>query len=114
MSVLMPRKPSSTEITGRIIRFEQRGRAGRPQQPSRTPVPELPATALGEYADGDDDRNDYRHRMKTNAATLVVVALLIWGGLWLADAIAQLRKTQDCVLTGRRNCAPIVVPEHIR
>lgn len=49
--------------------------------------------------------------MKTNAATLVVVAVLIWCGLWLADTIAQFRKNQDCVLSGRSNCAPIAVPE---
>lgn len=110
----MPRKSSSTEISGRIIPFEPRGRAGRPQQPSRTPVPEPPVIGLGAHADPEDDRNDYRHRMKTNAAALVVVALLIWAGLWLADTIAQFRKTQDCVLSGRRNCAPITVPEHVR
>jgi hypothetical protein len=30
-------------------------------------------------------------------------------GAWLAAQIAQLRKDQDCFLSGRRNCAPIEV-----
>ena len=114
-SMLMPEKPSSpTEITGRVIRFEHRGRDSRPQRASRVAVQDAPVAGQGEHADSADDRNEYRHRMKTNAATLVVVCLLIWGGLWLADAIAQFRKTQDCVLSGRRNCAPIAVPAHVR
>lgn len=49
--------------------------------------------------------------MKTNAATVLVVALLIWCGLWLADTLAQMRKTQDCVLSGLRDCTPITLPE---
>ena len=30
-------------------------------------------------------------------------------GIWLAMSIADLRKTQDCVLMGRRDCAQISV-----
>jgi hypothetical protein len=107
----MPHKPPSTEVTGRVVRFEPR----RPHPPrSRSPVPTSPAKGLGKYAQPGDDRDEYRHRMKTNAATVVVVALLIWCGLWLADTIAQFRKNQDCVLSGRSNCAPITVPEQTR
>jgi hypothetical protein len=29
--------------------------------------------------------------------------------LWLAISIADLRKNQDCALTGRRGCMPIEV-----
>jgi len=31
-------------------------------------------------------------------------------GVWMADKIAEMRKNQDCVLSGRRNCTPIDVP----
>ena len=31
-------------------------------------------------------------------------------GIWLAMSIADLRKTQDCVLMGRRDCARISTP----
>jgi hypothetical protein len=30
--------------------------------------------------------------------------------VWLAMQIANMRKNQDCLLSGRRNCAPIDVP----
>jgi hypothetical protein len=90
-----------------VIPFEPRRTIDRSPPPEIPPDP-VPGTA---EHDVDDGRDEFRHRMKTNLATLAVVVLLIWCGLWLADTIAQLRKTQDCVLSGRRNCAPIVVPE---
>lgn len=52
---------------------------------------------------------DDRHRMLVNAAAAVLVVGLIGAGLWLASEMAQIRKNQDCVLSGRRNCAPIDV-----
>jgi len=97
---------------GRILPFERRKRPPGLQgvTPSRgsTPVEDV-----GKYA-GTDDDDDYRHRMKANAATLVVVIVLIICGIWIADTIAQMRKNQDCVLSGRRNCATIQVPTSTR
>src|SRR3954454_19273105 len=61
-----------------------------------------------------DDTDDYRRRMLANAVGLVLIAGLIAAGIWLADAIAAMRKQQDCVLSGRRNCAPIAMPESAR
>jgi hypothetical protein len=52
--------------------------------------------------------------MKMNAIALMVVVLLVAGGLWIADTIAQMRKTQDCVLSGRRGCTPITIPNTSR
>jgi hypothetical protein len=45
---------------------------------------------------------------------MAVVVLLIGCGVWLMNSIVQLRKTQDCALTGRRNCAPISTPVDTR
>ena len=96
-----------------MLRFERRRPGNRPSQSHRASIPPVaPIGDAGEQA--DEAREDFRHRMKTNAATLVVVALLIWCGLWLADAIASLRKTQDCLLSGLRNCTPIPLSEHER
>ena len=108
----MARKPSSPEATGKVLRFEPRRGDQRPPQQDRSLIPPLPPA--GEDAPSEEPREDFRHRMKTNAATLLIVAVLIWCGLWLADTLAALRKTQDCVLTGRRNCAPITVPDRER
>src|SRR5215510_9566546 len=81
-----------------------RGGPGGPGGPVRGPVPDL---TKYERADTGDD---YRHRMTMNALGFLVTVLLILAGVWLVDKIAELRKVQDCYLTGRRDCAPIEVP----
>ena len=55
----------------------------------------------------NDEPDDYRHRMWMNLAALIVVALLIGAGLWIANTMAMMRKNQDCVLSGRRGCTPV-------
>ena len=57
-------------------------------------------------ADGDD----FRQRMLVNVAAFVFLAGLTGAGIWLAASISDLRRTQDCVLANRPNCAQITVP----
>jgi hypothetical protein len=45
--------------------------------------------------------------MIVNLAAVVVIALLIGAGLWIANTMAAMRKNQDCVLSGRRGCTPV-------
>jgi hypothetical protein len=52
--------------------------------------------------------------MRVNAAAILVVVVLIWCGYWLFDTLAEMRKTQDCILSGRTNCARIDIPTHAR
>jgi hypothetical protein len=74
------------------------------------PPPEsLPVDDLTRYERADDG-DDYRHRMRMNAVSLAVLAALVVAGVWIANAIADLRKQQDCALQGRRNCLQIEVP----
>jgi hypothetical protein len=47
--------------------------------------------------------------MMVNLAALGFTAVLAVAGIWLVIQLADLRKNQDCVLSGRRNCAPIDV-----
>jgi hypothetical protein len=63
---------------------------------------------LAKYEGGDLD-DDYRHRMVVNVAALIFTVMLALAGVWLAMQLAEMRKNQDCVLSGRRNCAPIEV-----
>lgn len=51
-----------------------------------------------------EDHKTYRDRMLVNLAALGLLALLIAAGLWLADTMATLRKNEDCVLSGHRDC----------
>jgi hypothetical protein len=96
---LPPDKPGA-----RILRF-RRG------QPPVRPHPDGPAPGLEKY-ERDDQPDDYQHRMFVNIAAFAVLVLLVAGGYWLADTMARMRKDQDCVLSGRRNCSP--VPQDIQ
>ncbi|MGZ3351479.1 MAG: hypothetical protein ACXU89_21335 [Xanthobacteraceae bacterium] len=107
-----PDQSNSTDDDHRVVPFRPRGggprRDGwswhaRPPQPPTPPVPDL-----GKYEGGDYDDN-YRHRMMVNLAALGFTAVLAVVGVWLVIQLADLRKNQDCVLSGRRNCAPIDV-----
>jgi hypothetical protein len=40
-------------------------------------------------------------------AALVVLAVLIGLGLWLSGVLGSANTIQDCVASGRTNCAPI-------
>lgn len=100
---------------GRILRFEPRqGRRHTPPRIPASPFGRSPVEGVDKYARQDDDTEDYRHRMRTNAAAILVVGLLIWCGYWLFDTLAEMRKTQDCILSGRTNCARIDLPANAR
>jgi hypothetical protein len=66
-----------------------------------------PIGDLAKYEQADDGGDDFGHRMRMNAAAIVVLALLVAAGVWIANTMAEMQKNQDCVLQGRRNCAPI-------
>jgi hypothetical protein len=67
------------------------------------------ASDLSRYERPRDEGDDFRHRMLANVAALAFTVALTAIGIWLAVSIADLRKTQDCVLMGRRDCARISV-----
>lgn len=92
-------RPSDTE--SRVLLFPRRRSRASLHAPS-------PVADLAKFERGNDP-DDYRHRMTVNAAAFIVVLLLIGVGLWLAETMAELRKHEDCVLSGRKNCAPIEV-----
>jgi hypothetical protein len=96
---------SSGDGKGRVLRFRHRRAA---DVSNSLPPSPLPSEDLGKYQRGDGS-DDYRHRMIMNVAAFVFVAALIGVGLWLADTMAQMRKNQDCVLSGRRGCTPVEV-----
>jgi len=69
----------------------------RPNLPREQPSPPQPS-------------DDFRHRMLTNFAALGLTVALTVVGFWLAASLADMRRTQDCVLMGRHNCAPVQAP----
>ncbi len=46
-------------------------------------------------------------RIRQIVATVIVLAVLVGGGLWLAGALRGAATIQDCAAAGRTNCAPI-------
>lgn len=97
----MPHNRSSA-TDDRVVDFRTR----RAFQPAGGRSESQPADDIDRYA-RDAAPDDFRHRMVVNAIAFLFVAALVLAGFWLADTIATLRKTQDCVLTGNRGCAPV-------
>lgn len=99
------------EQDGRILRFRRPGQTSRwRRQPVGIPDTgnaQAPVENLEKFERTGDEPDDYRHRQMANIAAFAVLAVLILAGLWLAIKIAELRRDQDCVLAGRRNCAQI-------
>jgi hypothetical protein len=99
--VLQFRPRTSTQPPGR------RG-SGVVQPLHAEPSPEPLDLSRYELPRGQPD--DFRHRMLANIAALAFTIALTAVGIWLAVSIADLRRTQDCVLMGRRDCVKITTP----
>ena len=98
-------RPISSDDDHRVVKFRPRTSA---QPPSRS-QPEIRREAkdLSHYERRSEEPDDFRHRMLANLAAFAFTVALTAIGIWLAMSIAELRKNQDCVLMGRRDCAQI-------
>ncbi|MEW6452794.1 MAG: hypothetical protein AB1490_19240 [Pseudomonadota bacterium] len=97
MSPSLPSEPK-----GQILKFRPRGSL------FARPMPSPPVDDLKKYETApDSEPDDYRHRMIMNGLGLLVTVFLVVVGVWIADVMAKMRKDQDCVLSGRRNCVTI-------
>ena len=95
------------EEKGRILRFQRRG--ARPIPPHHAPEDDTPVEGLDKYASTGEPDN-YRQRMINNGLGLAACIVLVIIGVWIANTMAEMRRNQDCVLSGRRDCTRIVVP----
>jgi hypothetical protein len=57
--------------------------------------------------DPDDDEGN---RTTANIILAVGFVVLVGGGVWLANAMIDARKADECMSSGRRNCNPIEAP----
>ena len=62
-------------------------------------------------ADKETDEGD---RTVENMVLAGFFVVLVAAGIWLLGTMADVRKAQDCVTQGRRNCQTIEVPERSR
>jgi hypothetical protein len=101
--------PDHDKEAGRVLQF-------RPRTPRRVhafsnlAADQSPVPDIAKYGRPDQEGDDYRHRMKMNALAVLVLAVLIGGGMWIVDTMTQMRKNQDCLLSGRRNCVQMTIP----
>ena len=98
-------RPISSDDDHRVVKFRPRTSA---QPPGRAPQDSRrEAKDLSRHERAPEEPDDFRHRMLANLAAFAFTVALTAIGIWLAMSIAELRKTQDCVLMGRRDCAQI-------
>ena len=113
---MRPQRPivSAPQEEHRVLQF--RPRPGSPLA-QRNNLPPLVgrlevANDLSRYERVPEEAEDYRQRMLANIAAFAFTVALLAIGIWLTMSIAQLRRTQDCVLMGRHDCVQIVVPHN--
>ena len=58
----------------------------------------------------DPDEETESDRKLANIALVVGFVVLVGAGIWLANAMVDARKADDCLSSGRRNCNPIEAP----
>ena|SRR2546423_1548204 len=100
--------PRPENDRGRILPFR---RSGKPAAslPQNAEEKDTPVEGMGKYASAGEADN-YRQRMINNGLAFAACVALVVLGVWIANTMAEMRRKQDCVLSGRRDCAPIVVP----
>lgn len=109
-------QPIASEEEHRVLKFRPRTTARPPGQPGHPGEPALRQDVdhepndLSRYERPREEPDDFRHRMLANIAAFAFTVALTAVGIWLAMSIADMRKTQDCVLMGRRDCARISTP----
>jgi hypothetical protein len=118
-------RPIATEEEHQVLQF-------RPRNAPPSPTPRTPAFRgnavitplhhdssepaplsrldLSRFETPREEVDEFRHRMLANIAAFAFTIALTVVAIWLAMSIADLRKTQDCVLMGRRDCVRISSP----
>ncbi|MFZ3238528.1 MAG: hypothetical protein WA184_24585 [Stellaceae bacterium] len=56
------------------------------------------------------DEHDHDQSRSRALIGLVVVAVLVVAAIYLVHALRNESKLEDCLMSGRSNCAPIQVP----
>jgi hypothetical protein len=107
-------RPITSDDEHRVLQFRPRTTSPSPIRRGSGTVQPLHATSepldLSRYEQPRADPDDFRHRMLANIAALAFTIALTAIGIWLTVSIADLRRTQDCVLMGRRDCVKITTP----
>jgi hypothetical protein len=110
-------RPITPEEEHRVLEFRPRnsvrpqGRQGYPRGQAEPEDTHPQPHDLSRDERPRDEPDEFRHRLLANVAVIAFAIASMAIGVWLAVSIADLRKTQDCVLTGQRDCARIYAPQ---
>jgi hypothetical protein len=116
LAAVKTQQPIASEEEHRVLKFRPRTLAhppGRREDPGGPALEEdspPEPNDLSRYERDRSEPDDFRHRMLANVAAFAFTVALTAIGIWLAMSIADLRRTQDCVLMGRRDCGRISTP----
>jgi hypothetical protein len=86
-------RPQSNADHGRVIQFRPRIGASRGSHSGNVPIENAdpdysPVPDLAKYECPESD-DEYRHRMRVNAAAAAFTSVLILAGVWLANMMAH-------------------------
>ena len=101
----------------RVLQFRPRNApagtadSARPQPGAPTPPTPIRRKPIENLQSPAESQEAFRHRMLANGAALLFTVALLAFGFWLATSIADMRRAQDCILSGRHNCAPVAAPQ---
>ena len=59
-----------------------------------------------------DNHDDGGGNRRGAVIGLIVAALLVIAGYYLTNALRNQGKMEDCLMSGRSNCAPLDIPTH--
>jgi len=116
------RRPIATEEEHVVLQFRPRNAirplpsaprsnvAVQPRHQDHDASPE--PLDLSRYEQPREEPDDFRHRMLANIAAFAFTVALTAIGIWLAMSIADLRRTQDCMLMGRRDCVRVTTENY--
>src|SRR5947207_11474955 len=99
---------SVTRFRPRAAQWSEKGRKQSRSRAEREIVADLER-----YQRAAEDE-DYTHRMMVNAAALGFCIALAVAGAWLANRIAEMKRVEDCVLSGRVGCVALPIPVQVR
>jgi hypothetical protein len=57
------------------------------------------------------NEEDEGSRRATNIGLLIAAIIIVGAGFWLVNALVDANKRELCLESGRRNCAPVSVPD---
>ena len=117
LAPVRPQRPivsAPPEEEHRVLQFRPRPGSPLAQRGNHSPLAHQLEVAndLSRYERDREDTDDYRQRMLANVAAIAFTVALLAIGIWLTVSIAELRRTQDCVLMGRHDCVQIAVPHN--